>query len=101
MNFLARRSLKFFLICEKVISMGLYLSKENGSIVNDLTYLGSYGMLKIHLNPASLIAFLDCSHVWADKLSMNRQILSTGLAALRELRYSLNLSALTDLLKII
>ena len=64
------------------------------------TYSGEYGTLKIQRKPSRCISFLDFFEVCAPRLSMNRQILTSGLAARTPARYSLNLSTFTDFSKI-
>ena len=84
---LALLFLKLSFTCENVISIGLYF--------------GSYGTFMIHLNPASRIAFFALSVLWADKLSINRAILSFGYLARRATMYSMNLCWFTDFLNIL
>ena len=57
---------------------------------------GMYEALYIYLKPSSLILCFDFFEIWAERLSMKRQIFAPLFASLSSARYSPNFSILTE-----
>ena len=81
-SFLALSDLNFCLTLENTNSIGLNS--------------GLYGTLNIHLNPSLAISAFDLSLLWADRLSINKAILSSTFNSLSSCRYCLNFWMLTE-----